>query len=110
MRIEIQAPEVILQEFGLRLHDELLKAGFSEGPKVHSADHKVVGYTKGDAILNVEISHESESREPRLTVESEAEVPEFQNIWDAALIDCGRNFIARLKSFAIDKEKVKKEF
>lgn len=110
MHIEIQGPQDILEGFKLSLHHELHKAGFSDGPKIISADRKVIGYTKGDAILNIEISEESERGQSRLMVECESEIPGFQNIWDAALIAYGKEIVNRIQNFAIDKEKVKREF
>jgi hypothetical protein len=109
MRIEIQGPQGLLEEFRLRLQDQLQKAGFSQGPKVTSMDRKVIDYTKGDAILNIEISHESEGRQGHLIAECETPIPEFEEVWDAALVTYGKEILERVRSFAIDKDRVKKE-
>ncbi len=104
MQIEVRGPDAFLEEFRLHLHDQLEKNGYVKGPKVGSMET----YTKGDSILSLQISEESEGRECRLHLESEQEVPELAKIWDNALIAYGKELIGRLDGMAQGSEYVKK--
>jgi hypothetical protein len=103
MQIEVHGPESFLEEFRLNFHDQLEKNGYLKGPKV--GQHET--YMKGDFILSIEISEESEGRHCCFHVESEQNIPELRQIWDNALIEYAKQTIDRLEKTAQDPTSVK---
>ena len=104
MQIEVHGPESFLEEFRLNFHDQLEKNGYLKGPKV--GQHET--YMKGDVILSVEISEESEGRECCLHVESEQNIHELSEMWDNALVEYAIQMIGRVEKIAQDPASVKK--
>ena len=104
MQIEVHGPDSFLQEFRLNFHDQLEKNGYLKGPKV--GQHET--YMKGDVILSIEISEESEGRECCLHVESEQSISELPKMWDNALVEYAKQLLDRLEKNAQDSTSVKK--
>jgi len=104
MQIEVHGSESFLEEFRLNFHDQLEKNGYLKGPKV--GQHET--YMKGDVILSVEISEESEGRECCFHVESEQNASELLQIWDNALVEYATQVIDRVEKNAQDPASVKK--
>lgn len=104
MQIEVHGSESFLEEFRLNFHDQLQKSGYLKGPKV--GPHET--YMKGDVILSVEISEESEGRECCLHVESEQDIIELPKMWDNALIEYAKQMIERVEKNAQNQASVKK--
>jgi hypothetical protein len=103
MQIEVQGPDSFLKEFRLNFHDQLQKSGYLKGPKVGQQET----YLKGDVILSVEISEESEGRECCFHVESEQNISELPQIWDNALVEYAKQVIDRVEKNAQDQASVK---
>lgn len=104
MQIEVHGPEPFLEELRLNLHDQLEKNGYLKGPKV--GQHET--YVKGDLILSLEISEESEGRPCCLHVESEQNIGELPTIWDNALVEYAKQAIDRVEKNAQDPVSMKK--
>lgn len=110
MEIETRAPEPFLEEFRLFLTDELIQHGYTEGPKIKSMESGImIEYLKNNWIVSLQISEESEQGESFMRLQSEREIPELNEIWDAALISFGKQILLRLRNFAVDKAKVSRE-
>jgi hypothetical protein len=103
MQIEVHGPESFLEEFRLNFHDQLEKNGYLKGPKV--GQHET--YMKGDLILSLEISEESEGRNCCLHVESEQNISELPEMWDQALVEYAKQAIDRVEKNAQDSTSVK---
>lgn len=109
MRIEIEGPQGILEEFRLYLQDQLLKEGFIQGPKIDSVETGLmIEYLRGDQIVSVEISSEVEGKSSKMQLEANKNLPALNDIWDDALISYGKQSLHRLWSYARNKDKVKK--
>jgi len=104
MQIEIHGPESFLEDLRLNFHDQLEKNGFHKGPKV--GQHET--YTKGDLILSLEISEESDRRHCCFHVESEQNISELPEMWDKALVEYVKQAIDRVEKTAQDSTSVKK--
>jgi hypothetical protein len=104
MQIEVHGPECFLEEFRLNFHDQLEKNGYLKGPKV--GQHET--YMKGDLILSLEISEESEGRLCCFHVESEQNISELPEMWDKALVEYTKQAIDRVEKSAQDSTAVKK--
>lgn len=110
MQIDISGPERLLEDLRLYLGDLLEQKGYSKGPKLLSMGAgMMVDYLKDDIIVSIEISEEAEGQECRLHVECEQDIPGFDEIWDTALVNYGKDIIVRLRSYAKDKKKVEQE-
>lgn len=110
MEFEAKGAEDMLSLIRLHLQNELEKRDFRKGPKLLSMDSGVfVDFLKGDFVVGIQILP-GEEGETTLRMESEQEIAELNDVWDAALISFGQDVLARLKSFAIDKNKVAKGF
>jgi hypothetical protein len=103
MQIEVHGPESFLEDLRLNLHDQLEKNGYLKGPKVGS--HET--YMKGDLILSLEITEESEGRHCCFHVESEQNISELPEMWDNALIEYAKQAIDRAEKNAQDPASVK---
>jgi hypothetical protein len=109
MRIEIEGPQGILEEFRLYLQDQLLKEGFIQGPKIDSVETGLmIEYLRGDQIVSVEISSEVEGKSSRMHLEANKNIPSLSDIWDDSLITYGKQSVHRLLAYAQNKDKVKK--
>ncbi|HEY7161739.1 MAG TPA: hypothetical protein VH815_10795 [Acidobacteriota bacterium] len=104
MQIEVHGSDSFLEEFRLNFHDQLQKNGYLKGPKV--GNHET--YMKGDVILSIEISEESEGRECCFHVESEQDISELPQMWDNALVEYAKQMIDRVEKNAQDPSSVKK--
>src|SRR5262245_16801999 len=104
MQIEVHGPESFLEDLRLNFHDQLEKIGFKKGPKVGQHDN----YMKGDLILSLEISEESEGRPCCFHVESEQNNTELAEMWDKALVEYAKQAIDRVEKTAQDPAFVKK--
>jgi hypothetical protein len=110
VQIEIHGREAMLEQIRLRLQDELERNGYKEGPKVSSMDAGVlIDYLKGDLIVSIQVTLESEAGESILHVECEQEVPELEKIWDTALIHYGREVLEHLRNWSLDKDRINRE-
>lgn len=110
MQIDVHAPEYFLEEFRLHLQDQFAKQGWTQGPKVGSIDRgHMTNFLKGESIVSLEISEESEGHDPTLHLESEVEIPELDEIWDRAIVVFGKELFSRLTSIARNKDKVTQE-
>jgi hypothetical protein len=110
MEIEITAPKEILEEFRFHLHDQLLAAGFTQGPKIDSVESGIIiEYLKGNQIVSLEIQSELEGKNSIMHVEANQEIPELKELWDQAVLSYGKVNMERLLEFALDKNKVRKE-
>ena len=108
MQIEVHGPQQVMEQIRLMFQDQMEKAGYEEGPKFTSRDTGVlINYTKGDLIVSIQVTEESETKDSTLRVEAEQEIPEIYELWDTALIQFGKDQIRHLYDFAIDKNKVK---
>jgi hypothetical protein len=109
MLIEVRGSEAMLDEIRLHLEDELQKAGYGTGPRLGSMDSgTLLSYVKGDAIVSLQVTEESEAGESTLRIEAEREIPELYELWDAALTSYGKKVMNILKAFASDKTRVEK--
>jgi len=107
MQIEVRGPEAILDQIRLYLHDHLEKNGFRKGMKVGFSESVMADYVKDDLIVCVELKQETETS--LLRVESEQDIPELHQMWDAALVSYGREVLEYLRNFAMDENKVSQE-
>ena len=107
MQIEIQGQVALLEQLRLRLQDQLEQRGFVEGLKVGSMKSGLmIDYVKEESIISIQLTEESDSGESLLRVESEKEIPGLRDAWDDALISYGKELMAKLRDYALDKEKV----
>ena len=107
MQIEVRGPEAILDQIRLYFQDQLEKNGFQKGMKVGFSESVAADYVKDDLIVCVELKQESES--VLLRVEAEQDIPEFAQMWDAALVTYGKEVVGHLRNFAFDKNKINQE-
>jgi hypothetical protein len=109
LQIEVRGPENFLEEFRLRLEDELENNAYLKGPKVGSAEvGHVETYIKGGIILSLQVQ-ESDSGEALLHLESEQEIPDMKELWDKAVIKYGHDLIQRLREIAQNPSLIEKE-
>jgi hypothetical protein len=109
MQIEIEGPQGILEEFRLYLHDEFLKTGFVQGPKMDRIQTGLmIEYLKNGEIVSLEISSEREGKNSQMHLEANKQIPEIVEIWDEAVIRYAKQSLHRILQFAQNKEKVKK--
>ena len=107
MRIEVNAEAHLLEAFSFALRDLLEKRGYRSGPSVGRLDSGTYwSFLKEEVILTVELDEAAESGECRLSVESETEIPGFDEIWDDALIAVGRDLLSRIRGMARDVKKI----
>ena len=104
MQIEVHGPESFLEDLRLNFHDQLKKNGYFRGPKV--GQHET--YVKGNLILSLEISEESEGRHCCFHVESEQNISELPEMWDKALVEYAKQTIDRVEKNAQNPATVKK--
>jgi hypothetical protein len=110
MLIEVNGPQEILEQILLLFQDQLTKASYSEGPRVGSMDSGTwTTYVKGNLIVTLQLSQESETDETTLRIEAEQEIPELHTLWNTALIQYSKKIKETLIQFATDKEFVKRE-
>jgi len=107
MQIEVRGPEAILDQIRLYMQDQLEKNGFRKGMKVGFSESVMADYVKEDLIVCVELKQEAETG--LLRVEAEQDIPELNQMWDAALVSYGREILEYLRSFARDQSKVSQE-
>lgn len=109
MKIEISAAVEILQEFRLHFHDQLLGAGFIQGPKIDSVESGIIiEYLRGNQIISVEIQSGPEGKKCLMHMEANQEIPELKELWDEAVLSYGKVNIERLLEFALDKNKIRR--
>jgi hypothetical protein len=107
MLIEVRGSEAMLDEIRLFFEDELQKAGYAAGPRLGSMDAGILlSFVKGDAIVSMQVTEESESGVTTLRIESEQEISELYLLWDSALIRYGKELMSILIEFASDRTKV----
>lgn len=107
MLIEAHASEDMLQEIRLNFEDQLQNAGYASGPRLGSMDAgRLVHYVKEDSIVSIQITEESEAGDCALKIESEQEIAELYEFWDAALITYCKNIRSKLMEFAHDRTRV----
>ena len=109
LQIEVRGPESFLEEFRLRLEDELEKNGYIKGPKVgYLESGHMETYLKGEIILSLQ-TEESDSGEALLHLESEQEIADMKEIWDRAVVKYGHELIQRLREIAQNPTSIEKE-
>ena len=107
MQIEVRGPEAILDQIRLYMQDQLEKNGFRKGMKVGFSESVMTDYVKEDLIVCVELKQEAET--VLLRVESEQDIPDLNQMWDAALVNYGVEVLEYLRNFAFDKERINRE-
>lgn len=106
MRIQARDRRWILQELMQTFATKLLDTGYAEGPGFQRFDSgEARNFTFAGQIISVQMK-ESEVNECCLIVESEKEIPELYDVWDASLIELGNKIMKQLVTFATNKEKV----
>ncbi len=109
MQINVRGPESFLEEFRLRLEDELEKNGYQKGPKVGYVESgHMETYLKGETILSLQ-TQESDSGEASLHLESEEEIANIKEMWDTAVIKYGKELIQRVQAIAQNPSLIEKE-
>ena len=107
MQIEVQGTESILRDISIIFGELLRISGYLEGPRFGTMDSgNLINYVKDSRIVSVQLTEESESDGSALRVETEAEIPELNELWDSALITYGKRLKMKLSNYAINKEKV----
>jgi hypothetical protein len=97
----------MLEEFRSFLCDQLIRARFTEGPKVSSMESgSSVSYTKKDLIVSIQIGRGDDQGNCLMYMECERKVPELDEIWDQAIINYGKELMKRLRKFSINKSRV----
>ena len=109
MHREIQGPAKLLEQIRLHLQNQLEMAGFGRGPKVSAGEGWMTAYTKGVSIVSIELTTNEETQDGKLSIKCEQDVSDLSNIWDSALITYAKEFLSRLESYAINKERIKRE-
>ena len=108
MFIEVRGSEDMLRALRLNLEDQLQTAGFLSGPRVGSIDAgRMMNYVKGEQIVSIH-TEESEAGDSVLRIESERELEELYELWDAALIAYGKKVKQQLIEFASDRQRVER--
>jgi len=108
MQIEARAQRWILKELMAILSAKLLEHGYEEGPGFQLMNEgNLANFTKNDTIICLHLDEESEQNESIFIVESESEIPEIYDLWDASLIDLGNRIKMQLLTFAKNQDKVK---
>ena len=109
LQIEVKGHAELLEQVRLRLQDQLEKRGFLEGPKVGSMDSgAMIDYLKDGSIISIHLTEESDAGEAVLRIESEKDIPELNDAWDEALVQYGTEVASKLKSYAVDKDRVER--
>jgi hypothetical protein len=109
MQIKIEGPEGILEEFRLYLHDEFLKRGFTQGPKMDRIESGLmIEYLKDGEIVSIEVSSKREGKDSQMVLEANKQNPETYEIWDEAVIRYAKQSLHRILTFGQNKEKVNK--
>ncbi|MCI0412856.1 hypothetical protein L0222_08665 [bacterium] len=111
MLIEVRGSEEMLDEIRLFFEDELQKTGYGTGPRLGSMDAGILlSFVKGDAIVSMQVTEESEAGVTTLRIEAEHEIPELHELWDSALIRYGKKVMSTLIDFASEKTRVEQGF
>jgi hypothetical protein len=109
MQIDVSGPRELLDGLVLRLRDVFVNRGYAIGPRLGMMDAgNLVTFVKDDVIISVQVVEE-ESGECNLHLESEADVPGVEEIWDDALISLGREYRERIRGFAKNVNRVEQE-
>jgi hypothetical protein len=107
MFIEVHGSEDMLQQLRLNFEDELQNSGYGRGPRLGSMDAgRMDHYIKGQSIISIQITEESEAGDSTLRIETEREADELYQLWDTALIAYARSTWSRILDFAHDKKRV----